>query len=169
MRRILLICASAAVLALPGAATGAHSPTTGFLVVRNASTDGGVTGPPVATVVVDGFVLGRVSQEGRVDIYHLASATGEAATGADLAHRGIHWHGFSGTEYTGSALRFRATVGVYRIVVHGSGVYLFAGGHGRVTLHGSSVYPTQDGHYALDGGGFRSLPARPVELAIGGG
>ena len=35
--------------------------------------------------------------------------------------------------------------------MRGSGVYLFAGGHGHVTLRGSSVYPRIDGKYAVDG------------------
>src|SRR5262245_61062633 len=62
MRRILLLLAGAAMFALPAAAATrpqAHHPAPGFLVVHSASTDGGVAGRPVATVVVQGFVLGR--------------------------------------------------------------------------------------------------------------
>jgi hypothetical protein len=173
MRRIMLICASLAVLALPSAAAGsADHASTGFLVVRAATTDGGVTGRPVATVIVRGFVLGRVSQEGRVDVYHLALPAGNGApqaTGADLTRTGVRWHGFSGTEYSGSAFRFSAIGGAYRVIVRGSGVYLFVGGHGTVTLRGSTVYPAGDGEYAFDGKAFRSLPAHPIEQAIGGG
>src|SRR5205823_955814 len=74
MRRILLLLAGAAIFALPAAAAArshSHHPAPGFLVVHNASTDGGVAGRPVATVVVQGFVLGRIAQEGAVQIYHL--------------------------------------------------------------------------------------------------
>ena len=53
----------------------------------------------------------------------------------------------------------RATGGTYRVVVRGSGVYLFAGGNGNVTLRGSSVYPRADGTYSVDGRTPRSLPA----------
>jgi hypothetical protein len=59
--------------------------------------------------------------------------------------------------------------GAYRVVVRGSGVYLFAGGHGSVTLHGSSVYPGSDGAYSIDGSPFRSLPAGPLRRQIGRG
>jgi hypothetical protein len=173
MRRILLSLASLAVLALPAAAAhGSARSTTGYLVVRNGSGDGGVTGRPVVTIVVQGFVLGRILQEGRVDVYHLTSAAPEGApqaAGPDVSHAGVRWRGFSGTQYTGSSFRFRAIGGAYRVVVSGSGVYLFAGGHGSVTLHGSAVYPGRDGRYSLDGAVFRSLPSRRLTRAIGGG
>lgn len=175
MKRILVICASAAILALPAAA-GAGSGTRskpGFLVVRDAASDGGVIGRPVVTVVVDGFVLGRVSQEGHVAIYHLASGAGGAgspqATGIDVSRRAVNWRGVPGTEYTGSGFRFRAVGGVYRVVVRGSGVFVFAGGHGRVTVRGSVAYPRRDGTYAIAGTAFRSLPAHPVTRPIGQG
>lgn len=173
MRRILLICAGAAILALPaaaGARSGATRAGTGFLVVRNAANDGGVTGHPVVTVVVDGFVLGRVSQEGRVAIYHVASGGGAGApqaVGVDVSRRTVSWRGVPGTEFTGSSFRFRAVGGVYRVVVRGSGVSIFAGGRGHATLQGSAAYPRRDGHYAFAGGRFRSLPVRPLTRAIG--
>jgi hypothetical protein len=172
MRRILLISASAAVLALPaaaGARAGAGA-VSGYLVVRNAAADGGVTGRPVVTVVVDGFVLGRVSQEGRVYIYHLASGAGAGApqvAGVDVSRRAVNWHGVPGTEFTGSGFRFRAVGGVYRVVVRGSGVYVFAAGRGRVTLRGSVAYPQRDGQYAIGGAEFRSLPAHALTRSLG--
>jgi hypothetical protein len=173
MWRILLSLATLAVLALPAAATSrAARPASGYLVVRNGAGDGGVNGSPVVTVVVQGFVLGRVSQEGRVDVYHLTSAAGEGvpqAAGPDVSRAGVRWRSFSGTAYTGSDFRFRAIGGAYRVVVRGSGVYLFVGGHGSVTLHGSAVYPGRDGRYAIDGAAFRSLPAHRSTRAIGGG
>src|SRR5206468_2588356 len=85
MRRILLSVMAAAVLILPAAAAArvhAHHPA-GFLVVRGALTDRGVTGSPVVTVVVKGFVIGRVQQEGVVQLYHLpaGSLAGQASGG----------------------------------------------------------------------------------------
>jgi hypothetical protein len=174
MRRILLSCAVLVLLILPAAtaapATASSKP--GFLVVRNAAGDGGVHGRPVATVVVQGFVLGRLSQEARVDVYQLPSAAGQGApqvAGADVSTSAIKWHGFTGKEYSGSNFRFRAMGGFYRVVVRGSGIYLFAGGHGHVALRGSSHYPLADGTYSVSGGRFRSLPARLVTRKIGGG
>jgi hypothetical protein len=172
MRRILLICASLAVLVLPAASAASSArTTTGFLVVRGAANDSGLTGSPVATVVVRGFVLGRVSQEGRVDVYHLATPVGRGApqaAGAEV-RTSVRWRRFAGVEYRGSDFRFSAVGGAYRVVVRGSGVYLFVGGRGSVTLRGSVVYPDGDGMYALDGRAFHSLPSQPVTRAIGGG
>jgi hypothetical protein len=173
MRRILLSCVCAAVLLLPAAApAGARVHTSsGFLVVRKAAGDGGVQGHPVVAVVVEGFVLGRVTQEARVDIYHLPSPAGGGpqVAGADVSSRPIRWHGFAGKEYSGSDFRFRAIGGYYRVVVRGAGVYLFAGGRGHVTLRGSSHYPRHDGEFSVSGGRFRSLPERPLTRQIGGG
>ena len=80
MRRILLSCATLAVLMLPAAASAGARGHAGFLVVQRASGDGAVHGRPVVTLVVQGFVLGRVPQgaEARVDIYHLPSVTRRA-------------------------------------------------------------------------------------------
>jgi hypothetical protein len=174
MRRILLSCAILGVLTLPAAATarapGAARP--GYLVVSNAVGDGGAFGRPVATLVVKGFVLARVSQEARVEIIQLPSVGGQGApqvVGADVSSSAIKWRRFSGKEYSGSNFRFRAMGGLYRVVVRGSGVYLFAGGRGQITLRGSSVYPHDDGTYSLNGGTFRSLPRRPVTRKIGRG
>jgi hypothetical protein len=171
MRRILLSCAILGLLTLPAAAA-ARTAGTGFLVVRKAAGDGGVHGRPVATVVVHGFVLGRVSQEARVDVVQLPSAAGQGAPqvkGADVSTQRIRWHGFTGRRYSGSNFRFRAMGGYYRVVVRGSGVYLFAGGQGHVTLRGSSVYRHADGTFSVNGRAFRSLPTRPLTRRIGRG
>lgn len=175
MRRILLSCAAVAVLVLPAAASaGARaSGAPGFLVVKKAAGDGGIQGPPVVTVVVHGFVLGRVSPnaEARVDVYQLPSAAGEGAPqySGDVTHKVVRWRGFKGNEYSGSGFRFRATGGDYRVVVRGSGVYLFAGGKGSVRLRGSSVYPNADGTYSIDDRPWASLPTQPLSIPIGGG
>ena len=174
MRRILLSCALLAVLILPAAAAArASAPTKpGYLVVRKATGNGVVNGRPVVTLVVRGFVLGRVSQEGQVDIIQLPSVTGRGAPQVTpgVSTRSIRWgpHDLPGKRYNGSNFRFRAMDGSYRVVVRGSGVYLFAGGRGQVTLRGSSLYPHRDGKYSVNGGAFRSLPARPLKRTIGG-
>jgi hypothetical protein len=174
MRRILLSCATLAVLMLPAAASaGARGQAAGFVVVQKANGDGGVHGRPVVTLVVQGFVLGRVSQhaEARIDIYHLPSATGEGkpqAVGADVQVGSLRWRGHPGTEYSGSGFRFRAIDGAYRVVVRGAGVYLFAGGTGTVKLRGSSVYPRSDGRYSVDGEQPHSMPTNPLTRRIGG-
>ena len=175
MRRILLSCASLAVLLLPAAASaGARGQAKpGFLVVRKAAGDGGIAGRPVATVViVEGFVLGRVSQEARVDVYQLPTASGRGTpdvAGTDVRTSPVRWHHFTGKEYRGSDFRFSAIDGAYRIVVRGSGVYLFAGGHGTVTLQGSSVYRRSDGRFSVDGSPSRSLPTQPLTRKLGRG
>ncbi|HET8556763.1 MAG TPA: hypothetical protein VFL58_05585 [Gaiellaceae bacterium] len=174
MRRILLSCAALVVLMLPAAASaGAGGPANGYLVVQRANGDGGVHGRPVVTlVIVQGFVLGRVSQQARVDIYHLPSASGEGkpqAFGADVSQHPLRWRGRPGVEYSGIGFHFRAIDGAYRVVVRGAGVYLFAGGNGSVTLRGSSVYPRSDGKYSIDGESAKSMPANPLTRQIGRG
>jgi len=172
MRRILLICASAAVLLLPAAASAGppRKFAPGFLVVRNAG-GGKIDGRSVVTVVIQGFVIGRVSPEAqaRIDVYHLPGAGAPQAKGPDVSSHGVRWRTLSGVEYTGSGFRFHAIDGAYRVVVRGSGVYLFAGGHGHVGLRGSAIYPLRDGLYSVGGARFRSLPARKLSLPIGGG
>jgi hypothetical protein len=174
MRRILLVLGCFCVLALPAAtsAGAAARPSSGFLVVKRAAGDGGIYGHAVVTVVVQGFVVGRITQEARVDVYHLQTAAGggaPSAAGPDVRHSVKHWRSLTGVEYRGSGFRFRAIGGAYRVVVRGSGIYLFAGGHGTVTVHGSSIYRGADGAYSLDGGKFRSLPPRAKTDSIGGG
>ena len=173
MRRILLLLAGAVLLAL-SAATAARSqgqghPAPGFLVVRNASTEGGTTGRAVATIVVRGFVIGKIAQEGAVKIYHTTPGTGSTAqaAGVEVSRRRVTYHTVSGIEFSGSGFRFRAVGGVWRVVVHGSGVSLYAGGEGKVSLHGSVVYPGNDGEYSVDGGRFASLPTGIVKRRLG--
>ena len=174
MRRILLLVTAVALLVLPAAsASGASGQSeSGFVVVKKAAGDGGLNGPPVVTVVVHGFVVGRIAQEARVDVYHLQTAAGGGvpqAAGLDVTKSTVHWRTFTGQEFRGSGFRFRAIGGFYRVVVRGAGVYLFAGGHGSVWLRGSSVYKNADGFYSLGGGPYRSLPAKTVKRSIGGG
>jgi len=175
MRRILLSCVFLAVLTLPAAAVARSSAAAkpGYLVVKKAAGDGGVNGRPVVTLVVRGFVLGRVSQEARVAVYYLplksAGGVPQVQQGADVRVSARQWHKLPGKVFRGSNFRFRAMGGRYRVVVRGFGVYLFAGGHGHVTLRGSSVNPRADGSYSVDASKFRSLPYPPVQRTIGGG
>jgi hypothetical protein len=164
MGRILLLLAGAAVLALPAAAAArprAGAVPRGFLVVHDATADEGVTGKPVATVVVQGFVIGRIAQEGAVEVYRLSGSGVPQASGVDLARGTVNWRGVFGTRFTGSGFRFRAAGGaggVWRVVVYGAGVSLYAGGQGTVVLHGSAAYPEDDGEYSFNGERFASLP-----------
>lgn len=165
MRRILLLLASAAVLTLPAAAAArvqSHRAAPDFLVVRTASADGGVTGRPVATVVVQGFVVGHIAQEGAVEIFHFNSNSASLAqvSGVDVARQAVTYRGDKpGTKFSGSDFRFRAVGGYWRVVVYGAGVSLYAGGKfSQVSLHGSVFSPNTDGTYSFDGGRFASLP-----------
>jgi len=171
MRRILVSCAVVGALALPAAAIArAHGGAgPGYVVVSKAVGNGGVNGSPVVTVVVRGFVLGRVSQEGDVQIVQLPSVSGRGGPQVTpgVSAKRLRWHGFTGKRYTGSNFRFRAMGGLYRVVVRGTGVYLFAGGHGHVTVQGSS-YQRKDGTFSVNGSRPRSLPKRPLTRKIGG-
>jgi hypothetical protein len=175
MKRILLGCATLALLTLPAAASAREQAQAkpGYLVVRSAAGDGGVNGHAIVTLVVHGFVLGRVSpqDEARVEIYQLLTPGGGGApqTTPDVSTTRVKWNGRKGQAYNGSGFRFRALGGYYRVVVRGSGVYLYAGGVGHVQLHGSSFDRQGDGTYSVDGGAPRSLPTRPITRQIGRG
>jgi hypothetical protein len=179
MRRILLSCAILGVLTLPAAAAFARADAVGkadFLVVRKAAGDGSATGAPVVTLVMRrGFVLGRVRQqsEARVDVYQLPSQGGQAggarAVGPEVSSKTVRGHRFIRREFKGVGFRFRALGDYFRVVVRGSGIYLFAGGQGRVKLHGSSLDPGGDGTYSIGGAAFRSLPAHVLKRRIGRG
>ena len=172
MRRILLSCATLAGLVLAAAASAGartHADSRGFLVVQRAV---GTHGQPVVTLVIEGFFLGRISPkaEAQVAIYHLPLRSGEGApqVSTGVSHHPVEWRGKSGVEYNGSGFRFSAINGAYRVVVRGSGVYLFAGGRGGVTLRGSSFHPKTDGTYSIDGAAARSLPTSLLSRKIGG-
>lgn len=171
MKRILLSCALLTLLALPAAASAREQAQAkpGYLVVRKAAGDGGVNGPAIVTLVVHGFVLGRVSpqDEARVEIYRLNAGAPQTTPGVSTTS--VRWNGRTGRAYTSSGFRFLAKGGFYRVVVRGSGVYLYAGGVGHVKLHGSSFDPQGDGTYSVDGRPPRSLPTRPVTRQIGRG
>jgi hypothetical protein len=176
MARILFLLAGVAVLALPAAAAARpqSQPKPGYLVVRNASTDGGVKGSPVATIGVSGFVVGHVAEEGSVQFYRLLAGPGSLAaqvTGIYVQRRAVIYHSrdgdVGGFEYSGSDFRFRAVGGIWRVVVRGAGVHLYAGGVGSATLHGSRYNAVPDGHYSFDGKPFRSLPAGVVTQNLG--
>jgi hypothetical protein len=175
MRRIMLSCALLAVLSVPAvAAARTHAEAKpGYVVVRNAASDGGVNGHAIVTVVVHGFVLGSVNpkDQAQIDISWLPSPGGQGApqTTPDVSKTPIKWKGRRGEKLSGSGFRFRATGGYYRVVVRGSGVYLYVGGQGTVTLHGSSYNRRSDGFYSIDGAPLRSLPARPLTRRIGRG
>jgi hypothetical protein len=175
MRRILLSCTLLAALTVSAAGAAARSSAPakpGYLVVRRAFNDGGVNGNPVVTVVVRGFVLGRVSQEAEVEIYHLPSPSeqgGPQVKGRDISSSPVRWNGLRGKKYRGNNFRFRATGGLYRVVVRGSRVYVFAGGRGTVWLQGSSADARNDGMYSVDDSQFRSLPKRLLKRKLGGG
>ncbi len=175
MRRILLVLAGVAVLTLPAAAAArtAGQPAPGYLVVRGASTDAGIAGSPVVTLVVKGFALGRVAQQGSVELYHLSGTLAPQAAGVDVSRRPVTYVGRGGvrvfgTAFSGSGFRFRAVGGVWRVVIYGAGVSLYAGGLGHVALHGSVAYPSQDGDYSLNGAPFASLPSGVVTHTLGG-
>jgi len=164
MRRILLLLASAAILAPPvSAAARPHGHAIpGYLVVRNGSADAGVNGSPVVTVVVQGgFVIGRIAGQGKVALYHASTAVPQAA-GVGVSSRKVFYHHIPGLEFSGSGFRFRGVGGVWRVVVYGSGVSLYAGGVKQASLHGSVSYPNGDGEYSLNGRRFVSLPSAVV-------
>lgn len=173
MRRLVLTCVFLLAAAGPAAAAPVvlrPSPTEGTLVVQNADNGDGIApgARPVITLVIRGFVIGQVAEQGRIAIYDL-NPTDQSApevTGAfshvDVSRTvrmsdGIQTQ--TGTQWTGADFRFRAVDGTYRVVIWGSGVYLFASGdQGRVWFTGQADPLLGDGKYSLNGLDWRSLP-----------
>ena len=169
MRRILVTLTVLLAAALPAAALArGGTQNDGTIVVRNADNGDGIGADarPVATIVIKGFVIGRVSGQGRVEIYDLdpTDTSAPEVTGADShvdVTRPVRGTTLDGTSWTGTHFTFRAVDGTYRVVVYGSGVYLFASGQGKVWLTGQTTLtgsPTGDGQYSLNGGVWQSLP-----------
>lgn len=142
----------------------------GTLVVQNADNGDGIAvgARPVVTLVIHGFVIGRVAEQGRIAIYDLDQTDQSApeVTGA-VSHGDVSLkvrtpdgtQTQTGTQWTGTDFRFRAVDGTYRVVIWGSGVYLFASGdQGRVWLTGQTDTPRGDGKYSFNGEAWRSLP-----------
>jgi hypothetical protein len=180
MRRLLVTTTALLALAAPAvAAAKIGGPADGTLVVRNADNGDGIAdgARPVVTLVISGFVLGRVSGQGRVEIYDLdpTDTSTPEVTGAGPGHEvqtPVGDVAIDGTSWTGTTpFKFRAVDGTYRVVVYGSGVYLFAAGHGKVWLTGQTSQngsPTTDGQYSLNGGGWASLPVgTPKPIVVG--
>jgi hypothetical protein len=164
MRRTVVICALLSVLAVPAAAPAA--PGDGSLVVRNGNAP---KGTPVVTLVIKGAAIGQVTGYGKIQISDPRpddDFTPEV-TGADWTKD----KGEDGVLWGGASFRFRVVGGgyYYKITIWGSGVDLVASGRGTAILTGSSEAPKSDGTYSLNGGDFKSLPARTsAVLTIGG-
>jgi hypothetical protein len=162
-RRLVFICASLLGLAVPATATALGSaPGDGSLVVQNADNgDGAGQGArPVVTLVISGFVIGHVSGQGRIAIYD-TDTTDQATPEVTGATRLRDWslpNGVAASSWQGTDFSFRAVEGTFKVVIWGSGVYVFTSGHGNVTLTGSADTPRSDGRYSLNGGDWHSIP-----------
>jgi hypothetical protein len=166
MRRLVVICATLAVLAVPAAALALQqAPGDGTLVVKNGSAP---KGTPVVTLVIRGAAIGQVTGYGKILIsdQRPGDEVTPEVTGADWQKD----RGDEGTLWSGArGFRFRAVSGVYKVTIWGSGVDIVASGSGSVFLTGSAEAPARDGLYSLNGAEFKSLPALTTrQLTIGG-
>lgn len=170
MRRLAIFCLPLVALVAPATALALSDvkTTDGTLVVQNAGAPRSVA---VVTLVVDGTALGHIStgspdQVDKVVIQDFNIPSGDigasitnnapALTRTTLAD--------NKTSFVGSDFRFRAANGTYRIWIYGTGVNVFAVGHGTVVLQGQSDADLPDGRYSRDGGDWHSLPAVPSDL-----
>jgi len=168
MRRFALTLVCLFGLATPAAALATRgAPSDGTLVVRNADDGEGVgtDSRPVVVLVVHGSVIGRITDQGRIRIDDLTQ-------GGDNTPEvsGATWHkdvSQIATAWGGTALRFRAVGGWYRVTIWGSKVSLFAIGNGNVTLIGQPGMPVGDGVFSVDDSTFRSLPEGPYFASFG--
>ena len=168
MWRLVVIAAALLALGAPATASALESGTgDGWLVVQGGDNGDGIGSDarpydarPVVTLVITGFVIGHVSDQGRIAIYDLnpSDQSTPEVTGATRVRDLSPPKGADGTMWKGNDFSFRAVEGTYKVVIWGSGVYVFAGGQGSVTLAGSIDTPASDGQYALNGGDLVSIP-----------
>lgn len=164
MRRLLLLSAALAALAVPAVAAGSRSdPGDGTLAVRKASGD--TLFQPVMSLVIAGAVVGDL-ERGRIVVF-AAFGPQPVVTAADGTVATPVVRGDGALVYTGSGLRFRAVGGTYKLRLFGRGIDVNAVGQGHALLDGSSGAPTGDGMFSLDGGAWASLPATATLFAIG--
>jgi len=170
MRRLAIVLAACAALAVPAVAVAVSDSGDGSLVVKNGSAPWNVTGQqdvPVVALTITGSVIGRVTDFGKIIIDPGPNTTAvPQVVGAgrpldvkssDTAQMWI------GTDFT-----FRAVGGRFTILVYGSHVNLVAAGTGRVRLAGMPDMPRGDGQYSLNDLDFRSLPGvQTGKLSIG--
>jgi hypothetical protein len=167
MRRMIVICASLAALALPAAALAfGISAGDGQLVVQNAS---GLKNVPVVALTITGAVIGHIDA-GKIIIDDPTPNNGISpevtgtTTGA-LWHKDVSGHD-TAQMWGGTDFKFRAVGGKYTVLIYGSGIDVVALGNGTVTLTGIPESPTGDGRYAVNGGEFHSLPGAARQLDI---
>jgi hypothetical protein len=163
MRRLVVLCASLAALALPASALALHDTTgDGTLVVTNGTAPKGV---PVVALTINGAAIGHVGH-GRIVIDDPTPNNHQdpVVTGYESRRDGPT---DTAQTWGGSDFTFRAVGGRYTILIYGSDVDVVAVGRGSVTLAGLPGAP-DDGKYSLDGGAFHSLPGTPTDkLPIG--
>ena len=176
MRRLALILAAFAALAIPAGALALQSAGDGSLVVKNggapwsgAVSSAGTVGTPVVAMRITGSVIGRVTDFGKIvidagnDPDAVVQVVGAGRPGdSSKSDTAQVW---SGTDFT-----FRAVGGTFTVLVYGSHVSLIAAGKGTARVAGMPDTPHGDGLFSLNDGDFRSLPgAQSPKLTIGTG
>jgi hypothetical protein len=165
MRRLALILAGCAALAVPAAALALQGAAgDGSLVIKNGSAP---TDTAVVAFVITGSVIGHVDN-GRIIIDPGANSDAvPQVTGAGRPTDSTKSD--TAQVWKGQDFRFRAVAGKYTIVIFGSGVDLVAVGKGTINrIAGDPNLPRHDGQYSLNGADFVSLPSLPLkQLTIG--
>ena len=113
-------------------------------------------------------MIGRIRQEGAVKIFHFGPGPPAQVSGVGVLGSPVTYQTQQGTKFSGSDFRFRAVGGVWRVVVYGAGISLYAGGNGKAFLHGSVFNPHADGQYSFNGAPFASLPSGVVKGTLVG-
>jgi len=163
MRPLALFCLPLLALAVPAAALAVGGAAgDGTLVVSNGGAPKGVA---VIRLVLDGATVAHVStgSPDQIDTVVIddPNNTNDIAASATAARKSYAdpTTGDNITKLQGSDFRFRASGGLYKITIYGSGVDLFAVGQGKVELQGQPTAATPDGRYSINGADFHSLPA----------
>ena len=164
MRRLSVIFASAAALAVPVVALAGAS-NDGSLVVHNGQAP---VGTPVAVLSVTGAVIGTVDH-GKIIIDGGPNAVDNSrAPQVTAGARCTTPDGDTKQTCKGDKFSFRAVGGHYTLLVYGTGVDVVAVGTGWAKLAGIPDLGPGDGKYSVNDGDFASLPGLQTDkLLIG--
>ena len=164
MRRLSVIFASAAALAVPVVALAGAS-NDGSLVVHNGQAP---VGTPVVVLSVTGSVIGNVDH-GKIIIDGGPNAVDNSrAPQVTSGARCATPDGDTKQTCKGDKFSFRAVGGHYTLLVYGTGVDVVAVGTGWAKLAGIPDLGPGDGKYSVNGADFASLPGlQSDKLLIG--
>jgi hypothetical protein len=152
--KLLLAVLVTAMLAVP-VALGGDAPGDGTLSVKR--------GRGLVDLKFKGSVLGRINGKVYVRDFRPLDGTNPQLVGCRPRVR----HPLPGVSTCkGRSVSYRILDGRYRVILHGTGIFLSAVGHGSVTVDGIGDEGVSDGMMSLNDGLYQSLPDYPETFLL---